>query len=209
MQTTVPPKRDIWTANGVKRAPIELPPDPCKEMSMYWVSGKDDTYNIVPVQANREEPEPFVTRRATENTCEPRTLAISEAENADPSESRRNVLGEPLPDKYADEHAPEELDALFLQEDTLAAVHGIEELDGGDRLRVDSPGGVHQELPSHSGQAVSNQLRSNESEGQILVRGKQEAYHVDNIREYSDRSVGLDVVIKVLGGEDGDGDRAV
>jgi hypothetical protein len=48
------------------------------------------------------------------------------------SHSRSYVLGEPFPDENGKKNKPEEPDTFLLQEDTLATMHGIEQLNRGD-----------------------------------------------------------------------------
>ena len=44
---------------------------------------------------------------------------------------RSNVFREPLPDKDGDKDDPEKFDTFLLEEDALAAMHRIIELDAG------------------------------------------------------------------------------
>ena len=58
---------------------------------------------------------------------------------------RGNELREPFPHEDGNEYKPEKLDALLLKEDLLAAVKGVEQLNGGEQIREHDVRGVHQE----------------------------------------------------------------
>lgn len=97
---------------------------------------------------------------------------------------RGDVLGDPLPDEDEAGDDPEEAHARLLHDCLLAAVQGVEELDGGHQLRVDRKGRVHQEdahetwtprcmnttkrqlrKRAHTGETIADELRANQSGG--------------------------------------------
>ena len=84
------------------------------------------------------------------------------AEDRDTGESGRNVLREPFPYEDADEDGPEEDTTLALEEDALAAVHRVEELDLGHEERVHGPRRVDEVVASEARETVANQLRRNQ-----------------------------------------------
>ena len=57
---------------------------------------------------------------------------------------RGDIFGNPLINEDADANNPEETQALLLHERILATVQGVEELDGGNDVRVHSESWVHQ-----------------------------------------------------------------
>lgn len=58
---------------------------------------------------------------------------------------RSDIFREPFPNEYANEYAPEELDALLLHEDLLASVQRIEELHRRKKIWKYYIGGVDEE----------------------------------------------------------------
>ena len=115
--------------------------------------------HIIPVKAQREHPQALISRRTTEDAREPGRVLVREAENADASEGRRDVLGEPLPDENRDQGTPEEADALLLEEEFLTSVQDVEELDGGDDVRVDGEGWPDEEHAHHAREAITDELK--------------------------------------------------
>jgi hypothetical protein len=57
--------------------------------------------------------------------------------------SRSNIFREPFPNEYSNKNKPEELDPFLLKEDTLAAMHGIKQLNGRNQVGVYCPCGVN------------------------------------------------------------------
>lgn len=73
---------------------------------------------------------------------------IASAKNRDLqfiNNSRGNILREPFPYEDRNQDNPEKAHPLLLQECSLPAVQGIEELYGRDELRVDGKSWVDQE----------------------------------------------------------------
>lgn len=85
-------------------------------------------------------------------------MPICEAEDTNPRQSRRNVLREPLPNEDRHKNGPEESYAFLLEEQTLPTMHGVEELDRWDDVRIDGPGGVHKVLARKARKPITDEL---------------------------------------------------
>jgi len=130
-------------------------------------SGSD----VSPIEADRKHTESFVTVRSSEDTSEPSRVATSETEDRDTGESGSDELGDPFPAEDGDEDDPEELETLLLHTFVLVSVEGIEEVDGRDEIGVHDVGGEDGERTSETGEAVTEELGTEESEdGNSVVR---------------------------------------
>lgn len=63
---------------------------------------------------------------------------------------RCNELREPFPNENSSKRQPEELDTLFLKEDALATMEGIEQLDGRKEIRENNVCRVDEEGTHHT-----------------------------------------------------------
>ena len=123
---------------------------------------------------------------------------------------RRDVLREPLPHKDADEDAPEEDAPLLLEEDALAAVHGVEKLHLRHEERVHGPCRVDEVVACEACEPVPNELRGDEPTRMSAPSARTRPESAQKyVREDGDGGVDGDVVIEVLGCKHRNGGRLV
>ena len=161
--------------------------------------------DVLPVEADGQEAKTLVTVGSTKDVGEVGGILVGEAEDGDTSEEREDPLGENFPNEDAGETEAGSVAArLVMQKDNSRKVEKpellgrvgtimeerVEHGHQGQNTRVQHLGGVEKDGPHETSQTVPKKLTGEE-------------------QEYRCSSIGRDVVVETLDGQDLGGEGRV